>query len=872
MGEFVGKRVVPDHVGVWDQKKTYEPLMIVLDGETGDSYISRKAVPVGISLADESYWSLCAHYSAQMRKLEQDVDLDVQQMHSDVTAVKNAMSQEFQETHTAISKELDDTHKAISQELSETEQRVSENLEQTTETLSSQVNQARTDLNAGRQELNDAKNTLNKRMDSIAGGKTTDGEILDARVDNQGTTHATLGEAMRAAEQTRGLWDAWFTAAVTQIQEGATGRETRELSFDSTIKTFINLDGTIGTLVRESDSSWHTSEMIPVTAGHVYIVTASSGWKKYYYAFYDSEEKVLTGEIAPDNQAGRIENRIVVAPVGAVTMRITWIQSSTHIGKVEEVTRFLFPTNELNGDPESRVSMLEHEMDRAQADLIAAGTAEQNTLLSASVVEGEAVEFTYTANRCINERAGEVVPLASENTAFRVSDPIPVAPGELYAFTVSGGWSKYLYAFYDANDKVVGGYQERTDANIGYRDRISPVPATAATVRIAWVENNHFTGVIKKVTRISYPSAELVGAAAEQAAERDNRISGLENHLASKVVDENYEYAIREAVKVTENNGMLLNPSTGAKVKEPTGNTNYRVSEPIAVEPYTPYCISAAGKAGYGLYAFYDGNGNRIGGENNTTTADRKVENKVVTSPARAASIRIACINGMQSCSIRQMTRGYFIGMKPKWVDRTWVCLGDSLTESNSRTTKHYFDYIAEKTGIKTVNLGVSGTGYMRRKDINRAFYQRVSDIPEDADVITIFGSGNDLSSDQTLGTVTDTGTDTICGCINATIDAIYERIPLARLGIVTPTPWVGSSPSKPTCGMAKYSEAIVEICKRRSIPCLDLYHESNLRPDDENFRKLAFSKDGGNGVHPDEKGHEIIAASFQSLLERLIL
>ena len=88
----------------------------------------------------------------------------------------------------------------------------------------------------------------------------------------------------------------------------------------------------------------------------------------------------------------------------------------------------------------------------------------------------------------------------------------------------------------------------------------------------------------------------------------------------------------------------------------------------------------------------------------------------------------------------------------------------------------------------------------------------------------------------------------------------------------MTPTPWVGSMPSKTTCGMAKYSEAIVEICKLRSIPCLDLYHESNLRPDDENFRKLAFSKDGGNGVHPDEKGHEIIAASFQSLLERLIL
>ena len=198
MGEFVGKRVVPDHVGVWNQKKTYEPLMIVLDGETGDSYISRKAVPVGVSLADESYWSLCAHYSAQMRKLEQDVDVDVQQMHSDVTAVKNAMSKEFQETHTAISKELDDTHKAISQELSETEQRVNENLEQTSSELIGKVEQAKSDLNTGRQELKDAKDTLNKRMDSIAGGKTSDVEILDARVDADGNTHENLGAHIRS--------------------------------------------------------------------------------------------------------------------------------------------------------------------------------------------------------------------------------------------------------------------------------------------------------------------------------------------------------------------------------------------------------------------------------------------------------------------------------------------------------------------------------------------------------------------------------------------------------------------------------------------------------------------------------------------------
>lgn len=598
MGEFVGGRIVPKHCGTWNKRSKYEMLSIVYQPETGDSYISRKSVPAGTALNSEEYWAICSEYSAQVRKLEQDVDADVEQMHTDLTQTKADMSREFSETHTAISKELTDTHTAISQELTETESRMQESLQLTTETLSGKVEQAQTDLNTGRKELNDAKTTLNKRMDSIAGGMTTDSEILDARVDNQGTTHVSLGEAMRSAEKTHGLWDDWLTTIVSQLLDEATGRETRELTFDSTIRTFINLNGTVGTLANESDSHWHTSEMIPVVAGHVYIITASSGWKKYYYAFYDSDENVLAGEIAPDNKSGKIENRIVIAPVGAISMRITWIQVSNFMGKVEEVTRFLFPTNELNEKPESRMVAVETGLEKAKADLIAAATGEQNTLLSAAVMEGEAVEFTYTANRCINENAGEVVPLSSENTAFRVSDPIPVAPGELYAFTVSGGWSKYLYAFYDADDKVVGGFQQKTDMIRTYNDRISPVPATAATVRIAWVEYNHFTGIIKKVTRISYPSAELVGTAAEQAAERDSRISGLENHLASKVVDENYEYAIGEAVKVTENNGMLLNPTTGATVKEPTGNTNYRLSEPITVEPYTPYCISAAGKAG----------------------------------------------------------------------------------------------------------------------------------------------------------------------------------------------------------------------------------------------------------------------------------
>ena len=207
-----------------------------------------------------------------------------------------------------------------------------------------------------------------------------------------------------------------------------------------------------------------------------------------------------------------------------------------------------------------------------------------------------------------------------------------------------------------------------------------------------------------------------------------------------------------------------------------------------------------------------------------------------------------------------------------KWEGKKWTCVGDSLTEANSRTTKHYHTYIAENTGITIVNMGASGTGYKRSEENSKAFYQRISNVPTDSDVVTIFGSGNDLGSGAALGNPTDTGTTTLCGCINTTIDNLYNIMPSVQLGIITPTPWVGYPTSDPNNPMNLYANAIVEICKLRGIPCLDLYHCSNLRPWDATFRTLAYSKDDGNGVHPDETGHKIIASRIKAFIETLLI
>jgi len=204
---------------------------------------------------------------------------------------------------------------------------------------------------------------------------------------------------------------------------------------------------------------------------------------------------------------------------------------------------------------------------------------------------------------------------------------------------------------------------------------------------------------------------------------------------------------------------------------------------------------------------------------------------------------------------------------------KKWACVGDSLTEVNTRTTLHYFDYIAQEMGVIPINYGVSGTGYARRREENIAFYQRISSIDVDCDIVTIFGSFNDLgaiNSDFPLGYVDDTGIVSIAGCINQTLDNLFAIKPIVRLGIIAPTPWDTTQPGNGQ-NADHYVDLLKAICDRRSIPFLDLYYHSNLRPWDATFRQMAYSKDGGSGTHPDETGHSLIAPMFRQFILSLI-
>ena len=169
MGEFLGKRVIPRHEGDWDKARSYEPLMIVLDPETGDGYISRYDIPAGTLLTNEHYWARCSHFNAQMHRLETDVAEDVGGMHTDLSETKASMSKEISEAESRVSTKVSDAQNAM-------------------------------------QKTEDAMNTaveqMNKRLDANVTASTDSkadyaAELVDVRVGQDGTVYPSAGEAIR---------------------------------------------------------------------------------------------------------------------------------------------------------------------------------------------------------------------------------------------------------------------------------------------------------------------------------------------------------------------------------------------------------------------------------------------------------------------------------------------------------------------------------------------------------------------------------------------------------------------------------------------------------------------------------------------------
>ena len=330
-------------------------------------------------------------------------------------------------------------------------------------------------------------------------------------------------------------------------------------------------------------------------------------------------------------------------------------------------------------------------------------------------------------------------------------------------------------------------------------------------------------------------------------------------------------------------NGQVYSASTGNLDSSNTGLNNWGHSEFIEIGANINFVVNC-----FCILCYYTSNKTFISGEIRTAeTAGAQLQTpstcKYVTMSYSYANYDLAMLYIGSSYPENYENAEYVLEIETKgdetnkWAGKKWICVGDSLTAIGTATTKYYYEYIEEKTGISVTNFGESGTGYINGGSDN--FYNRVANIPTDGDVITIFGSFNDVKDNiHTLGSPTDTGTTTICGCINETLDRILSiyltanKVPV--IGVVSPTPWNYASLLPGNTNAENYVDALKQCCERKSIPFLDIFHNSNLHPDNSTFRSLVYSNDGDAswGVHPNAIGHKLIASHFYSLLDKLII
>lgn len=271
----------------------------------------------------------------------------------------------------------------------------------------------------------------------------------------------------------------------------------------------------------------------------------------------------------------------------------------------------------------------------------------------------------------------------------------------------------------------------------------------------------------------------------------------------------------------------------------------------------------------------------------------------------------------MKKISILLTLAFFFTSFAPKEI--TWVAIGDSITylndhldETGNRVKKGYITRVAEKsTRIHYINQGHNGwTAVKIAEEIDKLGLVK-------ADIYSVFLGTNDWWSGLPLGTIKDyednNGNSTVYGAFKTIVNKIKNLNNKANIILITPmqrTDFVyigdmhnnawGSYKGKNGQSLEQFAEAIITIGKREGYQVIDLYHNKHLalpklvkykhmrNPQNGNYKNygypeytsIPFNPDSDkypypsdaidvtyDGLHPSDKGNQLIADEFLKVL-----
>lgn len=210
------------------------------------------------------------------------------------------------------------------------------------------------------------------------------------------------------------------------------------------------------------------------------------------------------------------------------------------------------------------------------------------------------------------------------------------------------------------------------------------------------------------------------------------------------------------------------------------------------------------------------------------------------------------------------------------------ICfLGDSITEGvgASLPDKKYVEVFHEITGYEVRNYGVSGTRFARQKKLSSPAsfdydFQLRADMliamEKQVDYVFVFGGTNDFGhGDACLGEVGDTDPYTFCGGVNNVFDKLVSAYGSGRVCCILPLHrWnekyeYGDGNKRFPSTLEEYRRLINTIIRKFNLASIDLW--DNGLPAPQSYMADEYFTDG---LHPNDKGHRIIAEKIAEYLK----
>lgn len=207
------------------------------------------------------------------------------------------------------------------------------------------------------------------------------------------------------------------------------------------------------------------------------------------------------------------------------------------------------------------------------------------------------------------------------------------------------------------------------------------------------------------------------------------------------------------------------------------------------------------------------------------------------------------------------------------------VCfLGDSITQGSGASDVDKYGFVGQFEKItkvkKAYNFGIGGTRIAKKRvpSLNlthdQDFISRYPTLPDDADIICVFGGTNDYGhGDAKLGTMESRDPYTFYGACHTLFEGLINKFCGKPIVIFTPLHRENETEKDMNGHILKeYVEVIREVAAYYGLPVLDLYIKSGMQPAVPIVKERLMP----DGLHPSDEGHRILAERVKGFLESL--